>query len=563
MREKIIPLLYKASKKLKLGLTKEQINSSLEKPPKSELGDYAFPCFSISEKLKMSPHDAALELRGKIGNTPVMDFENINVNGPYINFFFNRKELARKIVYEVLTKRHEYGQKKQPIRKKIVVEFSSPNIAKPFGIGHLRSTIIGNAIANICEKNGFKVKRISYPGDWGTQFGKLIYGFKKWGNYEKLSENPIKYLEKLYVKVNSDPANDAPSRREFKKLEEGDKENIALWRIFKEESMDEFEKIYKLFGIKFDEYLPESIYQKKMKLVKSELQEKNLIEVSEGALIINLEIFNLGKALVQKADGATLYLTRDLASAIDRYKKYKFHRMIYEVGQDQILHFQQLFKILRLMGYEWADNCTHVSHGMYLDTDRKKFATRKGKTVYMEDVLNKTKTLARTQIKKRSPNLSEEELEERSLKVAIAAIFYGDLKNNLKNNIIFDIKKFVSFEGNTGPYLQYSYARASSILKKIKTDKKFSIPNLRDEEIELIKKLEKFPYVIEKAYETLSPSVVANYAFELSKLFNEFYHECPVIGESEETFRLALVDSFRQVLKNSVDILGIPILEEM
>ncbi|MCF7910706.1 arginine--tRNA ligase, partial [Candidatus Pacearchaeota archaeon] len=325
----------------------------------------------------------------------------------------------------------------------------------------------------------------------------------------------------------------------------------------------EFEKVYKELNIKFDEYLFESMYEEKMKEVVEELKEKKLLKKSKGALVVDLTKYGLGVALIQKTDGTTLYLTRDLASAIDRHKKHNFDLMVYEVGQEQTLHFKQVFKILELMGYEWAKDCIHVSHGLYLDKDGKKFSTRKGKTFYIEDLLSQTKNLAAKEIKKRIKNLSKEELDERAYKVAIAAIFYGDLKNNRNNNIIFDLNKFVSFEGDTGPYIQYSYARASSILRKTKNNEKFKTQELEDKEIHLIKKLDEYPQILAKSFELLSPSLIANYAFQLSQIFNEFYHECPVIGDEKESFRLALVESFRQVIRNSLGILGIKVLEEM
>ncbi len=568
MKEEVIKVLKKALKKLedKVNLSEKEIESRIEIPSKYDRGDYSFPCFFLAEKMKRNPHDLALEIRRKIGTPPVMVFENIDVMGPYINFFFNKKEMARRILWEIISKKSKYGSKKFsfPFKKKILIEFSSPNIAKPFGIGHLRSTIIGNALANISEKAGYKVKRINYPGDWGTQFGKLIFGFKQWGNKEKLEQDPLNYLEEIYVKVSKDKTYDDFSRYWFKQLEDGDIEAVNLWRAFTELSMKEFEKVYKILGIKFDEYLPESRYNKKMKKVVEELHNKKLLKKSEGALVVNLDKYHLGVALIKKSDGATLYITRDLASAIERHKKYNFDLMIYEVGQEQTLHFKQMFKILELMGYEWAKNCIHVPHGLYLDKDKKRFATRKGKTVHIKDLINETKKLAVKEIKKRNPKIKKQELEERADKVAISAIFYGDLKNNKINNILFDLKSFVSFEGDTGPYILYSYARASSILRKTKNKNKLLIPDeFNPKEIKLIKKLKEYPLIIEKAFEMLNPSIIANYSFQLSQAFNEFYHDCQVIGEKEESFRLALVEAVRQVIKNSMNLLGIDVLEEM
>ncbi len=562
MKELVIKLLKKALKEKRVKLKDEEIERLLEIPPTADLGDYAFPCFSLAEKLKEDPHQIALDIRDKIGTPSATDFEDIQTDGAYINFFFNRKSLAKKLVWSVINQKKDFGKSKIGNKKKIVVEFSSPNIAKPFGIGHLRSTIIGNSIANIFEFHGFKVIRLNYFGDWGAQFGRLLASYKKFGDETKLQKSPINYLLSLYIKANK-KSFDKLAAEEFKKLEQGDREAVMLWRTFKDYSLEEFEKIYINLGIKFDEQLGESMYNKKMKEVVKDLKDKDLLKKSEGAQIVDLKKYGLGACLIEKSDGATLYATRDLASAIDRYKKYKFERMIYEVGQEQKLYFRQLFKILELMGYKWAENCTHIEHGHYLDKDGKRFSTRKGKSVFMKDILAETTSLAKKEIKKRLPKIKPKELEERAHKIAIAAIFYGDLKNNRKNNAVFDIKKFVSFEGDTGPYIQYSYARASSIQRKAKTSQKFEVYDLDSIEIELIRKLLEFPDITLKAYNFLNPSVIANYAYKISKLFNEFYHSCPVIGSESEMFRLALVESFRQILKNCAHLLGFELLEEM
>jgi len=562
MKEVIVKVLKKVLKEKGVDLKNKEIEALIEIPPNPEFGDYSFPCFVLSKKLKDEPNQIALELRGEIGNISATDFEDVQTKGPYLNFFINRGSLARQVVWDSILKTKDYGQGKMGKGKKVVVEFSSPNIARPFGIGHLRSTIIGNSLANIFEFQGHKVVRINYLGDWGTQFGRLLLGYGKFGSEKKLEKDPIKHLMEIYVKVNKKQYEEG-ARKEFKKLEEGDKKSLMLWKLFRIMSLKEFEKIYKLFGIKFDSIEGESHYNRKTKNIIEELKEKKLLKKSKGAQIVDLKKYGLDVSLIEKSDGTTLYSTRDLAAAISRYNKYKFEKMIYEVGQEQKLYFQQLFKILELMGYEWAKNCEHIYHGHYLDKDGKRFRTRKGKTVFMEDILNETVAMAEKEIKKREPKISKKKLGERAKKIAIAAIFYGDLKNNPRNNIIFDIKKFVSFEGNTGPYILYSYARASSIMKKAPKEKKFDVSKLEPKEIELVKKLSQFPEVVFNAYRTLNPSLIANYSYQLSQLFNEFYHACRVIGSEQESFRLALVQSFRQVLKNSLKLLGIETLEEM
>ena len=404
---------------------------------------------------------------------------------------------------------------------------------------------------------------MNYLGDWGTQFGKLLYGYEKFGNEKKLQKNPLKHLYEIYVKMGKSKKYDGQAREAFQKLESRDKKSLMLWKLFKEYSLEEFENIYKRLGIEFDVYDAESNYNRKMKDVIKDLKEKNLLIKSQGAMIVDLDKHKLGACLIQKTDGSTLYATRDITSAISRYKKYKFDKMIYEVGQEQKLYFQQFLKVLELMGNKWAKNCEHVYHGLYLDKDGKKFSTRKGKTVFMNDILEETIKLAKKGIKKRTKKISKPELERRANKIAIAAIFYGDLKNNRAHDSIFDLKKFVSFEGNTGPYIQYSYARATSILKKSKNKDKFEVPDLSDDELKLVKKLSNFSKVAQDAYSSNNPSLIANYVYQLSQTFNEFYHSSKVIGSDKESFRLALIESFRQVCKSSLRLLGIDVLEKM
>ena len=566
MKEVVIKILKKALKQLKVDLTKQEVEKLIEIPPKTDMGDYAFPCFFMAEELKMSPHEIALKIRENIGNIPLTDLDEVNISGGYVNFFIDRKSLARQVIWDSIQKKKNFGKLKLGNKKKIVVEFSSPNIAKPFGIGHLRSTIMGNSIVNLCKFVEYKPIKINYLGDWGTQFGKLLYGFEKYGNENKLMKAPIKHLLDIYVKVNKSKKNEDPSREAFKRLEQRDKKALMLWKVFRNLSLKEFEKLYKILNIEFDSYEGESDTVKYSKRVIDELNKKQLLKKSKGALIVDLKKYNLGVCLIQKTDGTTLYATRDLAAAIKRYEKYKFEKMIYQVGKEQELHFQQIFKVLELMGYEWAKNCIHSIHGLYLDKDGKKFATRKGKTIFMEDILEKTKKLTAKEIKKRFPKIKKYDLEERALKVAIAAIFYGDLKNNKKNDIIFDIKKFTSFEGDTGPYILYTYARASSILKKAdkkKITNKFKIPDLEDQEFELIKKLSQFQDQVLESFTHLNPSFIANYCYQVCQKFNEFYQSCPVISSDHSMFRLALVESSRQVLRNALGLLGIATLEEM
>ncbi|MCK4650386.1 arginine--tRNA ligase [Candidatus Pacearchaeota archaeon] len=564
MKNVIIKLIMK-----EVGLDAVEVADLIEVSPRMEMGDFAFPCFSLAKKLKKNPMAIAKDLAEKFRKELPGEISSVDFKGAYVNFFIDKKILAEDVLAKV--KRGGFGRSDLGEGERVVIDMSSPNIAKPFGIGHLRSTIIGNSIGKICEANGFGVTKINYLGDWGTQFGKIIFGFKKWGSEMELKKNPIKHLYELYVKANAkvpnghDPAGlefEKEARKEFKKLEEGDKENIGLWEKFRKLSLKEFDKIYDLLGIEFDVISGESFYNDKMGEVIDKLEGKNLVKKDDGAMIVDLKEEGLGVALIQKSDGTSLYVTRDLAAALDRYKEYKFDKMIYEVGQEQRLHFKQVFKILEKMGYDWAGDCIHATHGLYLDNDGKKFATRKGKTVFMKDILGEVVERAKVNLTERE-KLPVKVLDERARKIALAAIFYGDLKNFRENNMIFDIDKFLAFEGDTGPYLLYSYARASSIVRKVRSKKVVKIVDLKNSEIKLLKKIDGFEDVVQKAYENLAPNLIANYCFELAQSFNEFYHACPVLGSEKEGFRLKLVDAFRIILGKGLGLLGIETIEEM
>ncbi len=564
MKDLIVALLVKET-----SLKKEEVEKLIETPPSPELGDYTFPCFALTGKLKKAPADIARELTTKISGN-IDNFKHISevrAIGAYVNFFMNKKARVDGVLKEVLKEKKNYGKQDIGRKKVIVMDLSSPNIAKPFGIGHLRSTIIGESICRIHEFNGFKAVRINYLGDWGTQFGKLIFGFKKWGNMDELKKDPINHLLKIYVEANKEEYEDE-GRAYFKKLEEGDKECLRLWKLFREMSLKEFGKIYSLLGSKFDVISGESFYNDSAKKISAELKKRKMLKESDDALIVDLKNDGLGVALIQKKDETALYITRDIAAAIDRHKKYKFYRMFYEVGQEQTLHFNQLFRILGMMGYDWAKECFHIKHGLYLDKDGKKFATRKGKVVFMSDILDETIGLVRDEIKSRFPNIKGRDLEERARKIGIAAIIYGDLKSYRENDTVFDLDRFIQFEGNTGPYLQYSYARASSILRKAKNKigkntAKLKIDNIEPSEYELVKNLEKFKLIVNESLKHLDPSIIANYSYKLAKSFNDFYQACQVIGSDCEGFRLELVEAFRYVMKNALYLLGIEAVEEM
>lgn len=545
----------------KTGLSHEELERLVEVPKERGRGDYAFPCFSLAQSHKKNPVVIAKEFAHSL--VLPKEIERVEAVGPYLNFFMNGSYLAEKTLSRIMKEKKRYGSSTLGKGKTIAIDMSSPNIAKPFGIGHLRSTIIGNSIALLHAFQGYKTVRINYLGDWGTPFGKIIAGFKEFGDSRLLKQKPIQHLYDIYVKASKDERFEKLGREWFKKMEKGDKEALRLWKQFRTLSIKEFNDIYKLLGVRFDVISGESEYNSKMDATVKELEKKKLLVESDGAWIVNLESYGLGVCLIKKSDGATLYATRDITAAIDRQKKYKADRLLYEVGSEQKLHFKQFFKVLELMGYSWARECVHIDHGLYLDSDGKKFATRKGKTVFMEDILHETIELARKEIRKRD-DVPEKEVEKRALAIARAAIFYGDLKNYRGHDMLFDIDRFVSFEGDTGPYLLYSYARAESIVRKAGKKKKSSqASSLEEQERRLLNELARFPDVVSQAAQQYAPSLIAQYAYLLAQTFNEFYHTSTVIGSDNEAFRIKLVQAFAQTLKNALTLLGITPLEEM
>jgi len=553
VKETIVKLLAKQT-----ALTEETVSKLLVVPPSKELGDFAFPCFSLSKQLNKNPAEIALELSEKMKSK---EFEKVESKGPYVNFFLDRDAIAKETIKKILDQKDRFGSQKNS-KEKIIIEFSSPNIAKPLGVGHFRSTLIGNAIANTASFLGFKTIRMNHLGDWGTPFGKIVAGFKDFGSESKLKKDPIKHLYDIYVKTSKDNNYEEKGKEEFSKMEKGDKSALTYWTKFRKISLQEFNRMYKILGIKFDIISGESIYNKKMEKTIKDLEKKKLLEKSEGAFIVDLEKHNLGVVLIKKSDGSTLYATRDITAAIDRYQKHKFSKMIYEVGSEQKLYFKQLFKTLELLGHKWSKDCIHVEHGLYLDKDGRKFSTRKGKTIFMTDILEETIACAKRELEKRE-KLSKRELEERALAIAKAAIFYGDLKNFRAQNAIFDVQRFLSFEGNTGPYLLYTYARAKSILRKAKVIKKSKVTSIEDSEKALLLQLASFPEIVQKAHTQLAPNIIANYVYQVAHSFNEFYHAHKVVGSDNEAFRLDLVESISQVIKNALHLLGIETLEKM
>ena len=521
----------------------------IEYPKERSFGDYAIPCFQFSKELHKSPIDIANYLKDNL------DYECNVVNG-YLNIFMNKKETTKSTINAILNEKEDYGNNSYGEGKNLVIEYSSPNVAKPFGMGHLRSTVIGQALNNISKKCGYNVTSINYLGDYGTQFGKLIYAYKKWGNEEALKESPLDELKRVYVKFHDEAEKDSSlddeGRKWFKKLEENDEEALKLWVYFKEVSIKEFQKTYDLLNInKFDSYEGESYYKDKMQPVIDELESKNLLKISEGATIVELD--GLIPALIKRSDGASLYITRDIAALLDRKKRYNFDEILYVVGNEQSLHFDQIKQIINKMGYDFANNVKHIGFGMLL-LNGKRMSTRHGKSVILQDVLDESIELAKKYILEKNPNIDN--INEVSKKIGVGAVIFNDLKNYRINDIEFNLEDTLRFEGNTGPYLQYTYARINSLLSN-KQNVEFTYDNIEIDENKwnLIWSLAKFEENIIAAKENNDPSIIAKYLLDLAADFNKFYaHERIVDDNVNYTeFKLSLANFVSSINESLFD----------
>lgn len=543
-----------------LGVSEESI--IIEIPKDRKMGDYALPCFTYAKMLHKSPVMIATEIKDSLNDEL---FEKVEVVNGYVNLFINKNVLANSTIYEIIKDGSNYGNSDIGKNKTIVIDYSSPNIAKPFGVGHLRSTVIGNALRNICEKNGYKVISINYLGDWGTQFGKLIYAYHRWGNEEEVRKHPIDELKRLYVKFHEeaekDPNLDDEGRRAFKLLEDKDPESMRLWKWFSDESIKEFNETYKLLGINnFDSYQGESFYNDKMDRVVDELEAKNLLEISEGASVVKLD-GDIAPALIKRTDGATLYITRDLAAAIYRKETYKFDEALYVVGNEQTLHFNQLKQVLNKLGYDWSNDIHHIPFGMILQ-DGKKMSTRHGKSVKLHDVLVEAIDLAHKYIDDRDLDNKE----EISNKIGVGAVIFNDLKNYRTNDIEFNLEDILKFEGETGPYIQYTYARIMSLLNNKKNvDVDFNNAVISEYEWYLIFKLYQFNDVVKQAKTEYDPSLVAKYLIDIAQDFNKWYANEKFITDDEYQTESRLLVSFATsiVLKEGMRLLGIEALNKM
>ena len=546
------------------GLDQETILNLLEQPKSSDLGDIAFPAFSLAKIERKAPQAIAADIAEKIDAS---HFEKVVATGPYVNFFLDKSKISDHVIKSVIETGADYGQQDEGHGGNITIDLSSPNIAKPFSVGHLRSTVIGDALSNIFRKMGYNTIKINHLGDWGKQFGLLMVAYKKWGSKEAVEANPIDELLKLYVRINAeienDPALDEEGRLWFKKLEDGDPEATELWQWFRDESLVEFNRIYKLLGVEFDSLNGEAFYNDKMDEGVQILEDKGLLKESKGASIVELDDVNLPPAMIKKSDGATLYITRDIATAIYRARTYNFVKNIYAVGQEQSNHFRQLKAVLKKMGFDWSDDMVHVDFGL-VTKNRQKLSTRKGNIILLEPTLQEAISRAKAQIEEKNPEL--ENKEEVAHAVGVGAVKFYDLKTDRRNGYDFDLEAMVSFEGETGPYVQYAYARIQSILRKANftpsTDATYSLSD--PESWEIIKLLQDFSRVVKRAAENYDPSLIAKYAINLAQAFNKYYAHTRILDESpERDSRLALSYSTAVVLKEALRLLGVDAPEKM
>ncbi len=561
---------------------------AIERPANTEFGDYAINiAFDLAKQLGKSPQEIANELAGQINKNKPAEIERVEAVGGYVNFFLSA-DFVRNQLDEIYKNRDSFGKSDIGHGQKIIVEYSQPNIAKPIHIGHLRNTVLGDALANILEFSGYKVARWNYLGDWGTQFGKVITAYKLWGNKDEVKREPIKTLLDLYVKFHQELATstsrrielDRRGQEEFKKLEDGDKENRKLWEWFKKESVKELEKLYKVLGVKFDTWIGESFFQKELGPLVDDLLKQGVAEIGEeGAIIINLNAQGLPPGLIRKADGASLYLTRDIANLKYRVSKYKPTKILYVVGNEQSLHFEQLFAIAGILSLD-KQELTHIKYGLVLGENKKKMSTREGEAVSIEEVIKKATNLAHDIVEKKSrrpdgssgvgtPTKTSEEKAQIARTVALGALKYEMLKEHRNSDTVFDWQKMLDFRGNSAPYLQYTYARLLNITNKAGQYKlsKSDFNNLVEKsEMTIIKHLINFPEVIANSAHTYLTNNLALYLYELANMANNFYESTPILKDDDlarRNTRLALISTAASIFKTGLGLLGIVVLDKI
>lgn len=561
MKAQIIDIIAKAA-----NLDTETVSNLIEIPPKADMGDYAFPCFQLAKTLRKAPPMIAADIAEAIGESDIID--KLEVKGAYLNFFL-KKEIFVKSMIEKSTAAN-FGSSTIGEGKNICIDYSSPNVAKNFHVGHLRTTIIGNSLYKIYSKLGYKVERINHLGDWGTQFGKLIVAYKAWGSKEAVEKDGVAELMKLYVKFHDEAEKDDSlndqARDWFTQMEHGNEEALAIWQWFVDISLKEYKGTYELLGMEFDHYLGESFYRDKTADVVNRLTDANLLKESEGAQIVDLEEYNMAPCLIMKKDGSSIYATRDLAAIFYRKATWNFEKCLYVTGQEQKLHFAQVFKVVELLGNEWAkDSLIHIPYGL-VSLEGAKLSTRSGNIIYAEDILLEAIDKVKDIIAEKNPNL--ENKDEVAKIVGVGAILFNDLYNQRIKDVSFKWDKVLNFDGETGPYVQYTYCRCASILRTIAYDANADIDYsllLDDEAIALLKEINRFPQVVADAAEKYEPSIVARFAMDVAQSFSRFYNACRVNVEDDalRNARGKLVEITKTTLNDALDLLGIQCPEQM
>lgn len=552
-------------------LEEQRVVELLEEPPDPGWGDLAFPCFTLAAQQKQPPAVIAAALERALAGSRGRGWERASARGPYLNFYLDYPVFSRDILEEITSRGPEYGRSDRGRGEVILVDYSSPNICKPFGIGHIRSTVIGHALTLILQAQGYRCVGINHLGDWGTQFGKMIVAYSLWGDDRELQGDPVNYLYYLYVRFHREARDDASleeqARLWFKRLEDGEREAVGFWELFRRLSLDNYGRIYDLLGIGFDHYHGESHYNDLLEGMIRLVRDKGIATESEGALIVDLDRYGLPPAMLRKKDGATLYLTRDLAAALYRKRTFDFSRALYVVGAEQKLHFQQMVGILELLGFPWARDCVHVPFGLIRFKDGR-MSTREGKMILLEEVLQRSISLAREIIEEKNPGLADK--EEAARVVGLGAVRFGDLSNDRIKDIEFDWEKVLDFSGETAAYIQYAHARICSIMRRAGIADPAWWDQAADhlageQERTLIRTLASFPAKIEASAGSYRPSILARHLIDVARDFNRFYHECPVLVEDRDLrrARLLLIAAARRVLKNGLGCLGIESPEEM